>query len=73
MLHIKGSAVPDTLEAIKARAGKAELDKIISHLDPETRESFQRPISPSSWYSGDAFSRFSRGRHSRDGETNKNW
>lgn len=58
MLHIKGTSVLDTVEAIKARAGKAELDKIISHLDPETREIFQRPISPSSWYSCDAFSRF---------------
>ena len=58
MLHIKGTAVLDALEAIKARAGKAELDKIISHLDPETREIFKRPISPSSWYSCDAFARF---------------
>lgn len=58
MLHIKGTAVLDTLEAIKARAGKAELDRIISHLDPETREIFRQPISPSSWYSCDAFSRF---------------
>jgi hypothetical protein len=58
MLHIKGTAVLDTLEAIKVRAGKAELDKIVSHLDPETREIFRRSISPSSWYSCDAFSRF---------------
>lgn len=58
MLHIKGTAVLDTFEAIKARAGKAELDKIISHLDPEAQEVFRRPISPSSWYSCDAFSRF---------------
>ena len=58
MLHIKGTAVLDTLEAIKARAGKAELEKIISHLDPEGQEIFRRPISPSSWYSCDAFSRF---------------
>src|SRR6266571_6172492 len=58
MLHIKGTAVLDTLEAIKVRAGKAELDKIVSHLDSETREIFQRPVSPSSWYSCDAFARF---------------
>jgi hypothetical protein len=58
MLHIKGTAVLDTLEAIKARAGKAELDKIVSHLDPKTQEIFQRPISPSLWYSCDAFSCF---------------
>lgn len=58
MLHIKGTAVLDTLEAIKTRAGKAELDKIISHLDLETREILRQPISPSSWYSCDAYSRF---------------
>lgn len=58
MVHIKGTAVLDALEAIKARAGKAELVKIISHLDPETQEIFQRPISRSSWYSCDAFSSF---------------
>ena len=58
MLHIKGTAVLDTLEAIKVRAGKEELNRIISHLDQETREILQRPISPSSWYSCDAFSRF---------------
>ena len=58
MLHIKGTAVLDTFETIKARAGQAELDKIISHLDPEAQEIFRRPISPSSWYSCDAFSRF---------------
>jgi hypothetical protein len=58
MLHIKGTAVLDTLKAIEARAGKAELDKIVSQLDPKTREVFQGSISPSSWYSCDAFSRF---------------
>lgn len=58
MLHIKGTAVLDALEAIKARAGNAELEKIISHLDPETQEIFRRPISRSSWYSCDAFSSF---------------
>lgn len=58
MLHIKGTAVLDALEAIKARAGEAELEKIISRLDPETQEIFRRPISRSSWYSCDAFSHF---------------
>jgi len=58
MLHIKGTAVQDTMEAITARAGKGELDKIISCLDPETQKILQLPISPSSWYSCDAFSRF---------------
>lgn len=58
MVHIKGTAVLDTLEAIKARAGKEELEKIVAKLDPEDREIFRKPISPSSWYSCDAFARF---------------
>ncbi len=58
MLHIKGTAVLDTLEAVKARGGKNELARIIAHLDEETKEIFQRPVSPSSWYSCDAFARF---------------
>lgn len=48
----------DTLEAIKARAGKDELEKIVAHLDAEDREIFRKPFSPSSWYSCDAFARF---------------
>jgi hypothetical protein len=58
MLHIKGTAVLDTLEAIKARAGEEELEKIVGHLDEEAKEIFRKPISPSSWYSCDAFARF---------------
>lgn len=58
MLHIKGTVVLDTMEAIKARAGKDELERIMAQLDQETKEIFQRPISPSSWYSCDAFARF---------------
>jgi len=40
MLHIKGTAVLDTL-----RSGRGS-GRIISRLDPETREIFSRPISP---------------------------
>jgi hypothetical protein len=58
MLHIKGTVVLDTMEAIKARAGKDELERIVAHLDEKTREVLQPPISPSSWYSCDAFARF---------------
>jgi alkanesulfonate monooxygenase SsuD/methylene tetrahydromethanopterin reductase-like flavin-dependent oxidoreductase (luciferase family) len=58
MLHIKGTAVRDTLEAIKARSGEKELDRILAHLDEEAKEIFRAPISPSSWYSCDAFARF---------------
>jgi alkanesulfonate monooxygenase SsuD/methylene tetrahydromethanopterin reductase-like flavin-dependent oxidoreductase (luciferase family) len=58
MLHIKGTAVLDTFAAIKARAGKETLDKIVARLDDQAKEAFQEPISPSSWYSCDAFARF---------------
>lgn len=58
MLHIKGTVVLDTMEAIKGRAGQGELEKILSRLDEEEREVFRSAISPSSWYSCDAFARF---------------
>jgi len=58
MLHIKGTAVMDAMEAIKARAGREELEKILSLLDVEAKETFRGPLSLSSWYSCDAFARF---------------
>jgi len=58
VLHIKGTALRDTLEAIQARSGKEELERILAHLEEETKEIFERPISPSSWYPCDAFARF---------------
>jgi len=45
-LHIKGAAVLDTMEAIKARAGKEELERIVAHLDAQTREILQPPSRP---------------------------
>src|SRR5215470_2696835 len=58
MLQIKGTAVLGTMDAIRARAGKEELERILAHLDDDTREVFEESISPSSWYSCDAFARF---------------
>jgi|SRR5215472_2414329 len=58
MLHIKGTAVLGTMEAIQRRAGKEELARILAHLDEETKMVLQGTISPSSWYSCDAFARF---------------
>ena len=58
MLHIKGTAVSGTMEAIVSRAGKEELARILAHLDEETKKVFHGTISPSSWYSCDAFARF---------------
>jgi hypothetical protein len=58
MLHIKGTAVQDTMEAIKARSGKDELGHILARLDEESRKMLAEPISCSAWYPCDAFARF---------------
>jgi len=58
MVQIKGTAVLDTIRAIKERAGAGEFEKITALLDDDTKKIFQGPISPSSWYSFDAFARF---------------
>jgi len=58
MVQIKGTAVLDTIKAIKERAGTSEFEKIVTTLDEETRKIFQGQISPSSWYPFDAFARF---------------
>jgi hypothetical protein len=58
MIEIKGSAVLETVQAVKRRAGQDAYEKIIGLLDPETRKVFQAEISPSSWYSLDVFTRF---------------
>ncbi len=58
MVQIKGTAVLDTIKAIKARAGGTELEKIAACLDEETKNIFLGQISPSSWYPFDAFARF---------------
>ena len=58
MAQIKGTVLLDTLAAIRARAGEAELAKIIDRLNGETKQLFQTPIQRSSWYSLDAFAEF---------------
>ena len=58
MLHIKGTAVIDTIKAIKQRAGEGEFERVVAHLDEETKAIYLAPISPSSWYPFDAFVRF---------------
>jgi hypothetical protein len=58
VLQIKGTAVLDTVEAVKARAGEHEFDRFVALLDDEAKQIFQQGISPSSWYPFDAFVRF---------------
>jgi len=42
MVEIKGTAVKDTVEAVKKRSGEHTYDKIITSLDGETRKIFER-------------------------------
>lgn len=56
--QIKGSVLLDTIAAIKARAGAAELAKITEHLNGETRRIFEGQIYVSNWYPLDAFVEF---------------
>jgi hypothetical protein len=58
MVQIKGTALLDTIKAINERAGAAEFEKILAHLDAETQKIFRTRVSPSSWYPFDAFARF---------------
>ena len=58
MADIKGSALLDSLESIKARAGQSEVSKIVGNLTAESRKVFESPILFSEWYPLDAFAEF---------------
>lgn len=58
MAEIKGTALIDTIKAIKARAGEQEFARIVGLLEGEAKTIFENQISPSSWYSLDAFVEF---------------
>lgn len=58
MVHIKGSAIKETIEQIKSRAGDVAFQKILGLLDEETRKVFEGEIFSSTWYSLDLFTRF---------------
>lgn len=58
MADIKGRVLLDSLEAIKARAGQAEVAKIVGSLSTESRKVFESPILFSEWYPLDAFVEF---------------
>jgi len=58
MVQIKGSAIKETINQIKSRAGEEALQKILCLLDEETRTICQNEIFPSSWYPLDVFTRF---------------
>lgn len=58
MVQIKGSAIKETINQIKARSGEDALQKILGLLDEETRTMCRGEIYSSSWYSLDLFTRF---------------
>lgn len=55
MTEIKGVAVLQSIDSIKARGGEEEFQRILAELDAETRSVFDCQISPWKWYSLDAF------------------
>src|SRR4029077_18085446 len=58
MVQIKGSAIKETINQIKSRAGEEALQKILGLLDEETRAICQNEVFSSSWYPLDVFTRF---------------
>ncbi len=58
MVQIKGSAIKETIDQIKRRAGDPAFQKILGRLDDETREVFEGKIFSSTWYPLDLFTRF---------------
>ena len=58
MVQIKGSAIKETINQIKSRAGEEALQKIFGLLDEETRTICQNEVVSSTWYPLDVFTRF---------------
>src|ERR1700674_662831 len=58
MVQIKGSAIKETIDQIKLRAGEAAFQKILGLLDEETRKICEGDIFSSTWYPLDLFTRF---------------
>lgn len=58
MVQIKGTAVKEAVEQIKAHAGRDAFENILGLLDTETRKIIESEIVSSNWYSLDVFARF---------------
>ncbi|HUL59829.1 MAG TPA: hypothetical protein VLU43_11165 [Anaeromyxobacteraceae bacterium] len=54
---IKGLAVLDSVNAIKARSGDQGYERIVATLDDDARGLFRRVVLPTTWYPLDAFVR----------------
>jgi len=58
MVQIKGSAIKETIDQIKSRAGEAAFQRILGLLDEETRKVCEGEVFSSTWYPLDLFTRF---------------
>jgi hypothetical protein len=58
VVQIKGSAIKETTDQIKSRAGEAAFQKILGLLDEETRKVCEGEVFSSTWYPLDLFTRF---------------
>jgi hypothetical protein len=58
VVQIKGSAIQETINQIKNRAGEDAFQKILALLDEEARNVFKGEIYSSTWYPLDLFARF---------------
>jgi hypothetical protein len=58
MVQIKGSAIKETIDQIKSRAGEEAFQKILGLVDEETRKVCAGEVFSSTWYPLDLFTRF---------------
>jgi hypothetical protein len=58
VVQIKGSAIQETINQIKNRAGEGAFQEILTLLDEEARNVFKGEIYSSTWYPLDLFARF---------------
>jgi hypothetical protein len=58
MVQIKGSAVKETIDQIKTRAGEDAFQKVLALLDDEACNAFKGEVYSSTWYPLDFFTRF---------------
>ena len=58
MVQIKGTALKEAVEQVKAHAGPDAFEKILELLDAESRKIIESDLFSSNWYSLDLFARF---------------
>jgi hypothetical protein len=58
MVEIKGAVVNGSMIAVKKRSGDQVYNNIISQLDEQTRQLFEKPIANTDWFPLDYFLKF---------------